>query len=329
MEKITKIVSCILIIVFYLTVLSSHMLAGGVIITIPDYVEITDKWIYLGSIAIIEGTADNIDLDKLKSLKLGSSLFPGYEKEIPREQVILVIEGSGFSLADIELNMPNKVKIRTASKKISGSKLVAKVKEYLYQQLNYNPEDLKITPIFEPADLIIPDEEYFLEYNLSSPGKIPGNLSVAVNVKMGNKVYRKLYVNFKVQVIQTVFVANRTILAGEKIVSSDFSKERQTISMTRGNIINDLDTTLVKYGIVKKNIPENSVLTDYYLALPEIIAKGDQLSAEVVSGNVHVTTIVKACQDGSKGDFILVENLKSGRKFRAEVISPLLVRVVR
>lgn len=60
---------------------------------------------------------------------------------------------------------------------------------------------------------------------------------------------------------------------------------------------------------------------------PYIINWGNEVQAEVIAGKVTVSAVVKARERGKKGEYISVENQKTGYKFRAKVISDRLVRV--
>ncbi|MFW5981217.1 MAG: flagellar basal body P-ring formation chaperone FlgA, partial [bacterium] len=118
------------------------------------------------------------------------------------------------------------------------------------------------------------------------------------------------------------------IAAGEKLNEDDFELLYKEVSDFQGEIIKDFDNTLVKNGVVRRRIPRQGVLTTYHLVLPIIVSPHDILQAEIISGGIKVNTQVIARQSGKKGDYITVENISSGHRFKAQIISSHLVRLV-
>ena len=53
-----------------------------------------------------------------------------------------------------------------------------------------------------------------------------------------------------------------------------------------------------------------------------------RVQAEVIIGNMRVSAMVRARQNGKYGDYITVENIGTGQRFKAQVISSYLVRIV-
>jgi|GEM_PF-1047897 len=302
--------------------------AEEITITVPDRVEISESWITLGDIARIEG----LNGDKLKevqSLKLGKALLPGYSREIPREQIILMLENMGFNRSSINLEMPAVVVVKTASRVISSQDIINGARDFLQERLNYSQERVIIKPVFTPPDVVIPDREYQLVYQLSATKELLGNVSIQALVMMDQQEYKRVYLSFQVMVMEEVLVALRTINKGETIRKEDFRKEVKGITGLRGDIITDFNNTLVRYGVVNIPLKQGEVLTTYYLILPDIVRAGDELRAELVSGTIVVSTMVKACQNGKYGEYITVENVKSGHRFKAQVISSHLVRIIQ
>ncbi|MTI58811.1 MAG: flagellar basal body P-ring formation protein FlgA [Firmicutes bacterium] len=324
MGKLMRLKHIIIVIIFVLVLCGT--VEASVIITIPDRVVINKSWIELGDIATIKGLAGE-DLMKLSSIKLGKATLPGYSREIPRGQLILLLKDNDLSISDIDLVMGESVIVETISYQVSSKKILAQAKEYLLKSLTYPPERITIREKFIPPNIVVPAKNYQLEFVIPGDKSLNGDISLQVKIIIDGAVYKNIFVRLQVSILQDVFIAKRRILRGEKISESDFSLETREVGDFRGDLITDLDSPLVEYGKVSKYIPEGTVLTSDYLDLPIIVKVGDEIVAEIKMGAIIVTTKVEARQRGKKGEYIIVENLKTGRRFKAMIINPHLVRL--
>lgn len=308
--------------------LSPSLLAAKITISIPGNVNVSQATIKLGEIARIEGVKGD-ELLKIQSLELGKSPLPGYEREITKQFIALSLQEMGYSYKDFVLNAPMKIKITTDSRKIESKELINFAKKYIIEKTGYDKKKVKIIPKFTPPDLLIPAASYTLEVIKTNNLQLPGDISLPVQVKIGDQVIKRVYLGFRVKIIEKVYIAKRNILKGERLKREDFILETREIVKLKGKLISDFNNKLVKDGIINTPLNKGDILTTYYLMRPVIISWGDEIEAEVVIGNIIVTTVVKALQSGRKGDRILVENKKTGHRFKAEVISSHLVRVIR
>lgn len=302
--------------------------AGEINISISEKVEVTGEWITLGELAEIKGLSNSKQIHNLESIKLARTVAPGYKRVIPREQILLLIENAGFSLKTFNLQIPENVEAQTANKVITKDKIIGQAKNYIYNQVDYAKEKMIINPRYNLKDLTIPDGDYKLEFDLAGNRDYLGNISLQCQVFVDDSLYKKVYLNFEVKLIYDVYTAKRRIEKGERVKREDFQLERKELTRIQGDLINDFNNSLIKDGKIKITIPKGGILSSYYLYLPYIINYGDQLTAELKMGSITISTEVKAQQRGKKGDFIIVENIRSGKRFKARVINNNLVRVV-
>ncbi len=301
---------------------------AAVVISISEKVSVNSSLINLGDIADITGVSGK-QLEKIKSISLGKALLPGYERVIPKTQIKLLIENAGFSFEQFDSDIPKMVYVRTASRVLKEEEIFEKAKEYLLGNLDYEGEKIDINLRFLPPDIVLPDKEFELKFELPQGISKFGNLSLRALVIIDNVIYKRLFLGFEVKIEKEVYIAKRPISPGEKVYKDDFYREVKMLTSFRGNLINDFSNRLIKDGIVKIEIPKEEVLTTYYLALPNIVYAGDELQAEIIIGSVSITTKVKARQSGKKGQYITVENSNTGHRFKAEVVSSYKVRLVQ
>lgn len=316
----------IILLLFFLIFLSNGVKAD-ISITIPEAVIINSSWIELGEIAEISGASEE-ELNKLESIMVARALLPGYTRTVPAEQILLLIENEGFSSRSMEINMPDIIYVSTASKVLDKKELLEQAEDFLCNSLENSFDKILIKPRFCPPEIVLPDSDYRLEFEYSGTNRL-GNVSLLLTIIVDESIYKKVFLGFEVMVEKEVFIAKRPIFIGEKIIEDDFYLTTRKIAYFRGELIQDFNNRLVKDGIVNIQIPQDAVLTTYYLKLPIIVHSGDILQAEIISGPISVSTVVKARQSGKKGDFITVENYETGHRFKAQIINSHLVRLVQ
>lgn len=326
--KLIKGLFYFLVIISVLFIFTNTISAENITIRIPEEVTVTSNYITLVDIAKFENISGD-SLEKLKSIQIGKTLLPGYRKAIPREQITLLIENKGFSVAEMKMDIPDMVYVKTASKRINEEILIQEAREYIKENLKYSRDKVRIKERFNPPGIVIPDKDYRIKYEYSPGSKKIGSVSIQAGIYIDNKIYKKIYLGFEVRIIKEVYVAKRGIAVGERIYQSDFYLEEKDLARFRGELINDFDNKLIENGVVGIPISRGDVLTTYYLTIPTIIHAGDVLQAEIVVGGISVITPVKARQSGKKGEYITVENIKTGHRFRAQVINSHLLRLVQ
>jgi len=324
-KKGLNIVLTLFLVLLFLLV-NVRVRAESVRITIPEEIGISSNWITLGEIATITGIKGG-KLEELKSIRLGKAVLPGYARQIQRAQIELHLKNEDFSLKDIKLDCPNRILVKTKSRKLSREKLVEDAKEYLNHLLEY-PEDRTIISLrHNPPEILLPDRDYIIEYEFTKGGKEIGNITLQTLIKIDDLVYKRIFLSFEVLVKHQVYVAKRPLSIGERVTGDDFYLDYRGLSNYPGEIITDLDTPMVKYGVIKAPIPRGGILTTYYLNMPDIIRAGDEVQAEIIVGGIKVTTMVKARQSGKMGEYITVENVNTGYRFKAQIVNSHLVKL--
>lgn len=266
---------------------------------------------------------------ELQAISLGKAVLPGYSLEIPRQQIELILQGQGLGGKDFKLDIPERVLVRTTSRRLAGEQLINKAKEYLIGLIDYPAERIVIRARFIPPEIVLPDRDYDLRFEIPGGTKLRGAVSLQALIIIDELAYQKVFLGFEILVKHQVYIARRPIKIGEKLVQVDFYQDYRELGDFRGDLITDWRVALVQDGVVKLAIPQGGILTSYYLSLPDLIRAGEQIQAELVFGNVQVKTMVRARQSGKKGQYITVENLKTGHKFKAQVINANLVRLVQ
>ncbi|MFP4016863.1 MAG: flagellar basal body P-ring formation chaperone FlgA [Halanaerobiales bacterium] len=315
------------LIMFILLFIISISLYGKIDIYIPSEVEVSNSPVHLGDIAKVENAKENELLD-INSIEVITTLLPGYSRNIYKNQIDLILRNKLKNYDNISLEMPERVNVKRSKQTLDKDYLIEKASDFIFSQLDYPEDQLELQSRHLPPNILLPDKEFELEFDLSSTSSIPGNISLKTRVLHEGVLYRQFYMSFKLLVYEEVYIARRTIAAGEKLNEADFELLYKGVSDFQGEIIKDFNNILVKNGVVRRRIPREGVLTTYHLVLPIIVRPHDILQAEIISGGIKVNTQVKARESGRKGDFITVENINSEKRFKAKIISSHMVRLV-
>ncbi|MGM0410875.1 MAG: flagellar basal body P-ring formation chaperone FlgA [Bacillota bacterium] len=321
-----KFYQIILIILLFIVFVSPSVFSAKVI-SIDSEVSANGEWIKLGDIAEISGFSDNVK-NELKEINLEKAPRPSYEKRITKQLVKLILKDKDYEVKEIEFNMPEQIKVKALSQKISESEIENFVKKYVKDKIDYDYEKIEIDISSLSSEIIIPASDYSLAVNREK-NNYRGNYSLPVDIMINGDSYKRLYVNLRTSIYRKAFEAKKTMYKGNKISKNDFELKTKDITKIDAPLIDDWDNSLVKDGKLTKTISNGEVLTAEYLEKPIIIKYGDEVQAEVIIGGIKVTAMVKAKERGKKGDKIKVENINSEKEFKAEIINNRLVRLVR
>lgn len=135
-----------------------------------------------------------------------------------------------------------------------------------------------------------------------------------------------LYVPIRIIILKTVFVANRTLMKGDKITGNDIYQAEMDVHKLKHGYFNDIDDLIGR--VCKQNIAVNHAFNPTNIELPKVVNKGEKVS--IVAGNNSLTISMDgiAITDGTLGETIKVRNLSSKKIVEAQVSGEKRVTVV-
>jgi len=130
----------------------------------------------------------------------------------------------------------------------------------------------------------------------------------------------RMYVTAKVSIHGPALVAARPLARGERISAGMISTEAVKVNASRRGIIR---TPAEVIGMeVRRPVQTGTVITPDILAAPDAVERGDHVIITAQSGAFSVSSRGKALANGSIGEQVLVENLRSSRTIKARVVAP-------
>jgi flagella basal body P-ring formation protein FlgA len=137
-----------------------------------------------------------------------------------------------------------------------------------------------------------------------SPNKPKGIVPLKIEIWQGGSLYKRFNTSVETRVFDEVLVAGRNLKPFEEISFEDLKKERREVTnfsdkyFTEAKELSDFRT--------KRNIPLGRIIGRDAVEEIPLIKKGDKVKILVLSGNVLLTSLGIAREDGKSGEIIKV-----------------------
>lgn len=319
--KIRKLSIILLILLILLTV---DVIAANNVIYIPNQVKVKGMKVRLEEIAKINGSKEF--KEKLKDITVGQTPLPGYQRIIYRDEVIYALKRKGVDLSKIYLEIPYQFSVEIDYKILEIDRLITKGKEYIVQQLEDKSQGVEISIVNPPRDLKIPYGRLEIEVLRKQQNSLLGRVMIPIKVIIDDKVYKRIYLQYRVEFWEKVLVAKDRIERGTKIDNSLFEVEEKLITNNYHQFVSADDDLSGKR--MKSFLQAGYPLLKRMVELPHLVKRWSEISLIAKIGGVEIVTTGKAREDGHLGDIIKVENISSKKIVKGRVIAKNKVEVL-
>jgi len=134
-----------------------------------------------------------------------------------------------------------------------------------------------------------------------------------------------LYVSAMVSLNSDVVVAAHNLARGTILNATDLMLEKRDIARLRSNYFDNPTQAIGKR--LRRNLQRGQVLNSIYIVTPNTVKKGNKVIILASSNKVQVRMPGKALSNGSTGELIKVQNIRSKKELEAIVVSPGIVKV--
>nr|HQU84636.1 flagellar basal body P-ring formation chaperone FlgA [Pyrinomonadaceae bacterium] len=292
-------------------------------VKISAEVTVSNDIVKLENISEISGDASKTE--RLRQISLGYAPKAGMFRELKREQISLSIAAAGFNENEILLDAPNQVLIRRASQNLDESLLKQAVEREVLKNFQAENVTAKLVRLELPPNIVLPAGEISIKADAKNIKNFFTPFSVAVEIYVDNVISKRFSVTAQVEAFGDVLVANRNLIANEKIAESDVRVEKCRLEKPLTSYFQSFDK--LRGAILLKNVTDGTELTNDSVAAGVVIKNGDIVKIEGVSGKIKLIVIGEARASGKIGDRISVKNQQSGAILQATVIDEGLVRI--
>lgn len=195
------------------------------------------------------------------------------------------------------------------------------VAEYLQRSEIHARHEIQINRLDPRLRLPACDKE--LTVTLESPAQPIGR--VTTRVRCDGLSPWTIFVPAQVRLFRDVVIVTRPLKRNTEIGIADISLVERDVGQLSQGYLTDPAQALGKK--VTRALQPDQVVAPRYLALAEVVRKGDQVVISARSGTVGVRMPGEALSNGSAGEQISVRNLRSSRVVKARVKGPGQVEV--
>ena len=251
---------------------------------------------------------------EMGNLLVGAAPRPGQTESFSSEEIRHKLRANQMDVAGIDGS--KQVLVRRDCREIDPVTFQKEIRDYIAAQIPRNErlavEVTSTQPILEPGRLnwrLHParGQEFIGTMLFSLEGVNPLNGQVVV----------QRWINVKVSRESRLAVSNRSLARGEELSASDVRYEWRSLTpSTIGAYCRDNPPVGRR---VERNLPANQVVTLAYIRKEFLVQRGVTATLSARSGGVTASAPVQVLENGVGGQWVLVQNLRSSKTFRARV----------
>jgi len=298
---------------------------GGLVIKCDGKAVVGDDKIYLGKIGLVSGR-DASAVRKVERIVLGKSPLPGDVRRITADYIRLRLKQADVDLNRITLKVPKSIEVHRASVTIPTKELRQAVTDFIYANMPWDRDRVKIREISIGSDVLLPkgNVSYRIEplRNADYKGRVPLPIHFMVNGLFQKRVLAMA----DISVLTEVVVARKTLRRYARIEADDIELREKDLSKTRSRVITDPDELVGMRA--KRTIAAGTILRPGLIDYPPLVRRGDVVLVVARTAGLRITALgVVDQREGRKGEKIKVENLDSKKNIYARVLDSKTVEV--
>ena len=196
---------------------------------------------------------------------------------------------------------------------------------HLASTLPWEKESLEINAYYEGDDITLPSGEKELIYKIMGNTQKAGRVPLTLVIKVGKNYKKRVRVNSRVLVSQTVIKTIRSVRKGE-ILSND-NIQLETIQTERPwkNAMRNLEHALgYEAG---RNMPSGKILTAKIIKKPALGNKGDRILILAEKDGMKITAPGILKEDGYEDGMVQVLNTESKKMVYGRLVDANTVKV--
>ncbi|GAB6099474.1 hypothetical protein JCM16358_13530 [Halanaerocella petrolearia] len=293
-------------------------------IVIPQQVQVTRLKVRLQEIAQIKGSKSF--KEQIKNIDLGQAPLPDYKRTIYRQEVISVLRNKQIDLSQVVLQVPYQFNVISNYRKLPVKRLIETGKNYIYNQLPYSSNNIKIRAINPPQKLRVPTGNLEIEVESTFSRHLVGRTMIPVRILVDNQLYKRFYLQYEVKLWKKVLVAKENLKQDQTIKRSLFKEKRKLVTNPNQEFVT-LDDSLTNMQL-KNSLRAGRPLLKHMIEMPSLVKRWQDVMIIAQIGGVRISTIGRSLEPGHKGEIIKVKNKSSGKSLKGKVVAKGQVKVI-
>lgn len=240
-----------------------------------------------------------------------------------------------FKISLLSFVFVSLAQLNVYSRNWTNDVLIKELKSKVSQAYNVSESDVSIDWKDESLEKKVKDLQKFypgksldIQIRETTIKDISGKPGIPLDVNIDGKQNRIIYVRCNIDVLKETLVASNDIKKSEDIDEFNLKYSKVPIHKIPKNVYADSIEKL-KGKIAMTDIKQNTVITSNLLKEKVIVFKGNQVTIRIRNGDLILTGVGEALQDGYSGQNISVKitSFSSKRTVMAKVLEASLVEV--
>jgi flagella basal body P-ring formation protein FlgA len=297
---------------------------GGIVLTIPDQVEIESTDITLGQLAEID-SADATRVKSLQDIMIGRAPLAGQSRSVSRDYILLRLRQSGCDPASMTLNAPEKVTLVRRAVHISAADIEMLVREYVVAHPPFAGADLTITGVRVPGDILLPTGAIQHELQYLPQSRPSGTLPVNVVFNIDGVPVKRMMATVNVVMLKDVPVTRHPIARYQFVQPDDLMMQTVDVTDLPANTVYAFDE--IEGQRARRSIGPQSILRQDQFEFPPAVKRGDRVLIVAEGAGLRITALGEVQNPAKVGERVRVVNLDSNKTLLARVVDARTVQV--
>jgi flagella basal body P-ring formation protein FlgA len=261
---------------------------------------------------------------RVAAASLGYAPAPGYSRLLPAWQVERELERL-FPGVDVVTSGAASCRVEPELERVGVAELLAAARAEL--EKSYSGKDVVLEPAGGLQELQVPAGHRRLELRARMGGRETAldALTVPVEVRVDDELYRTVWTNWRVESFSTVAVLARGVRAGEMLTPDLLRLER--VKLSAASAIPPLNEVALDGAIAVRDLAAGAPVTEHDVRRPPLVRRGAVVQLQVKKGAITATVTAIARRDGHLGEEVPVVPLNSDQEVRGLVAGRDLVAV--
>ncbi len=308
-KRFIIIISLSLLLLFILKVFLHS--ENEIIVKLKDVSYVKNDKVYLKDIGLVIGD------ESLKNVKIITSPPAGQYIYVNRNFILNIIKSKTDKIVKVYGNENIKIVRQTFiySKELINnlvSNFLKKHSKEIFKNSKWS-----IIKIISPPKVLLPYENTDVKITCNDEN-ITNRIILNVVFLKNNLPIKKINVIVFFNVIKKIVVAKRNINAREIITKDAIELKEVAIRNFNLNYATDINSLLGKQAT--RFIKKGNFITLNMVKTPPVIKRGSLVKVIATDGNIVISTIGKALENGTMNSPIRVMNLNSGKIFIGKII---------
>lgn len=152
-----------------------------------------------------------------------------------------------------------------------------------------------------------------------------GRVSLALIVRVNERVEKNIPLNVEVEALADVVVAARALERGELLEKGDVILQKRDMASSSTRLSRNVADTIGKR--VRVGMRANSAVRSDYLEKPPLVKNGQMVTIIAENRSFRITATGRAKGNGAEGDTVMVQNMAAQKDVMAVVVDANTVRV--